>query len=80
VRRRRRSGEGNAQPQPAALQLVETQPDLGANVAMAEEEEESRRPVRRRRRSSAPLETGPLQMVETAPGAESRGESAPPAP
>ena len=75
VRRRRRPGDtGNEQP--AALQLVETQAELAARVA-AEQEEESRRPVRRRRRGSAPLESGPLEMVETGAPGDSQGDNPP---
>lgn len=83
VRRRRRGGGEGMTAQEASLQLVETQPEQAAPVAMAEEpqdDEASRRPVRRRRRGSGPAQAEPLQMVETAAGAEGHNESQPPAP
>jgi len=72
VRRRRRGGEGADAEQPAALQLVETQSEVAVATPSLDEDEASRRPVRRRRRGSAPLDNGPLQLVETAPGSEPR--------
>lgn len=76
VRRRKRGGDGDSAEASSGLQLVETQPDL-APAPTADEEESSRRPVRRRRRGSAQSESGPLQMVETAPGSEGRGDNPP---
>jgi hypothetical protein len=65
VRRRpRHAGEG--EPQPAALQLVETQAETPPVVA----EDESPRRTKPRRRRGGPAPSEPLKLVETQPGAE----------
>jgi hypothetical protein len=69
VRKRRHGGE---QPAAESLQRVETSASPEP-IAMADDEPQRRTKPRRRR--GAPVESGPLQMVETTPGTESPSDS-----
>ena len=72
---RRRHRQTDAPPPVAPLQLVETQSDKVQAVPV---EEEPPRRTRPRRRRGAPIESGPLMMVETRPSeGPAHGESPP---
>jgi ribonuclease E len=76
VRRRPRQG-GDQAAQPPALQLVETSA-ADAVVAPVVMEDELPKRSKPRRKRAAPTEAGPLVIVETQPGAETKpGEGLP---